>query len=160
MCSYSNIILRAEFPFVAREDINSDTFCHPDFITLVSSAVFYIRNFYVITQEFIRFLLVVWGSVGVFIWWVILKQSIRIQHDEFCTFDSGISVSCLHHKSTHKILLLIANTYRYGAKPVGAFIFMKHTKSSYEDLEGPSSEAFSSYYSNSLLWGLFCQCGK
>ena len=57
-----------------------------------------------------------------FSWRIILKHSFRIQHD-FCTFDSGIRISRVLHKGTHKIHSFIANTCSYRAKPVGAFIF-------------------------------------
>ena len=59
----------------------------------------------------------------VFSWWIILKQSFRIHHEEFCTFNSGIRISRVLHKDTHQIHSFTVNTCSYIAKPVGAFIF-------------------------------------
>jgi len=57
-----------------------------------------------------------------FSWRIIRKYNFRIQHD-FCTFDSGIRISRVLHKGTHKIRSFIVNTCSYRAKPVGPFIF-------------------------------------
>ena len=57
-----------------------------------------------------------------FSWRIILKHSFRIQHD-FCTFDSGIRISRVLHKGTHKSCSFIVITCSYRAKPVGSFVF-------------------------------------